>query len=283
MKRVVIRQICLILLFVCAFTGIVFAAPPERIVSLAPSVTEILYDLGLGDRIAAVTTFCDYPPEARKKPTVGGYANPSLESIVAARPDIVVMIDEGNPSEIFERLKRLNINTYVFRAKRLNELPQGMRELGIVLGVKNQAFKRAERIERVIRSYEEKLKKASKNRRRKAIFIVQPEPLIVAGPGTVIDDALSLLGLQNIASGADSRYPKYSIEEMIRRSPDFIFIGQGPMTRQNARSLLRKIGRLDAVRNGRIYYTSEDLYRLTPKAVRGIKEIAGYLGRKRAR
>jgi len=282
-KHDVIRQIFLAVLSVWAFTGIAFSAPPERIVSLAPSVTEILYDLGLGDRIVAVTAFCDYPPEAKKKPTVGGYANPSLEAVVAARPDIVVMIDEGNPPEIFERLKKLNINTYVFRAKRLRELPQGMRELGIALGVRNQAFRRAERIEKVIRNCEKKLKKASKNRPPKAIFIVQPEPLIVAGPGTVIDDALSLLGLQNIASGADSRYPKYSIEEMIRRSPDFIFIGQGPMTRQNAQNLLRKIRRLDAVRNGRVYYTSEDLYRVTPKAVRGMEEIAGFIAGKRGR
>ncbi len=277
------RQICLTLSFVCAFTGIAFAAPPERIVSLAPNVTEILYDLGLGDRIVAVTTFCDYPPEAAKKPKVGGFSNPSLEAIVAASPDMVVMTDEGNPAEIFERLKKLNINTYVFRAKRLSELPQGMRDLGVALGVRNQAFKRAERVEKVIRSYEEKLKKASQSRLKKAIFIIQPGPLIVAGPGTVIDDALNLLGLQNIASDGDSRYPKYSIEELIRRSPDIIFIGQGPMTKQNAQNLLKKIGRLDAVRKGRVYYTSEDLYRLTPKAVRGIEEIAGYLGRKRAR
>jgi len=274
-----LRKMCLALLFLWAFTGIASSATPERIVSLAPNVTEILYDLGLGDRIVAVTTFCDYPPEANTKPKVGGFSNPSLEAIVAARPDMVVMTDDGNPPEIFERLKKLKIKTYVFTAKRLNELPQGMRELGVALDVKNTAFKRAERVERVIRSYEKKLKKPSQSRLKKAIFIIQPEPLIVAGPGTVIDDALKLLGLQNIASGADSRYPKYSIEELIRRSPDIIFIGRGPMTGENAKSLLRKIGSLDAVMKGRVYYTSEDLYRLTPKVVHGIDEIAGYSGR----
>jgi iron complex transport system substrate-binding protein len=279
MRQVMMRQSCLALVFLWAFTGIAFSAPPERIVSLAPNVTEILYDLGLGDRIVAVTTFCDYPPEANAKPKIGGFSNPSIEAIVAARPDMVVMTDDGNPPEIFERLKKLKINTYVFRAKRLGELPQGMRDLGISLGVKDQAFRRAERVERVIRSYEKKLKKTSHGRLKKAIFIIQPEPLIVAGKGTVIDDALKLLGLQNIASDGDSRYPKYSIEELIRRSPDIIFIGQGPMTRENAKSLLRKLGRLDAVMKGRIYYTSEDLYRLTPKVVHGIDEIAGHSGR----
>jgi iron complex transport system substrate-binding protein len=274
-----IRKIFLIMVFLWIFAGVAFSAPPVRIISLAPNITEILYDLGLADRIVAVTNFCDYPPEVSAKLKIGGFSNPSIEAIVAARPDMVVMTDDGNPPEVFERLKKLGINTYVFRAKRLSELPQGMRELGTSLGIKNQAFKRAERIERVIRDYEKKLKKASHGRLKKAIFIIQPEPLIVAGPGTVIDDALKLLGLQNIASDGDSRYPKFSIEELIRRSPDIIFIGQGPMTRENAKSLLRKISSLDAVMKGRIYYTSESLYRLTPKVVHGIEEIADYLGR----
>jgi iron complex transport system substrate-binding protein len=274
------RHIGLAMVFLGVFTGIAYSAPPERIVSLAPNVTEILYDLGLGDRIVAVTTFCDYPPEANEKPKIGGFSNPSIEAIVAARPDMVVMTDDGNPPEVFERLKKLKIKTFVFRAKRLSELPQGMRELGTSLGVKNQAFNRAERIEKVIRSYEKKPKKDAQCRLKKAIFIIQPEPLIVAGQGTVIDDALQLLGLQNIASDGESRYPKYSIEELIRRSPDIIFIGKGPMTGESAKNLLRRIGRSDAVRKGCVYYTSESLYRLTPRVVYGIEEIAAFLGRR---
>ena len=131
----------LIILLWVSLSGIVFASPPGRIVSLAPSVTEILYDLGLGDQIIAVTTFCDYPPEAMAKPKIGGYSNPSIESIVAMKPDLVVMIDDGNPIEIQDRLKKLDIRTYVFRAKRLKELPQGIRDLGTALGIRDRAFK----------------------------------------------------------------------------------------------------------------------------------------------
>jgi iron complex transport system substrate-binding protein len=267
-----------ILIFLC---GEAFSAPPGRIVSLAPSVTEILYDLGLGDRIAAVTTFCDYPPQALQKPKIGGYSNPSIETIVAMRPDLVVMIDDGNPLEIRDRLKKLHINTYVFRAKRLTELPQGIRDLGIALGIKDRAFKRANRIEKELRQYERKTQKLSPRAvRKKVLFIIQPEPLIVAGPGTVIDDALKLLGVQNIAGSAASSYPKYSIEDVIRHSPDVIFIGNAPgMTGETSKGLFRRLNSLDAVKKGRVYYTSELLYRLTPKAISGIEEIAGYLGR----
>ena len=269
----------LIILLWVSLSGIVFASPPGRIVSLAPSVTEILYDLGLGDQIIAVTTFCDYPPEAMDKPKIGGYSNPSIESIVAMKPDLVVMIDDGNPIEIQDRLKKLDIKTYVFRAKRLKELPQGIRDLGIVLGIRDRAFKRAARVENVIHKYERQARKSPPRYfRKKAIFIIQPEPLIVAGPDTIIDDALKLLGLQNIASDATSPYPKYSIEEVIRQSPDIIFMGQGPMTRKISKGLIRRLGSLEAIKKERVYYTSESLYRLTPKVISGIEEIAGYLG-----
>jgi len=271
----------LIIAILIFLSGTALSAPPGRIVSLAPSVTEILYDLGLGDRIAAVTTFCDYPPQALKKPKIGGYSNPSIETIVAMRPDLVVMIDDGNPLEIRDRLKKLHINTYIFRAKRLTELPQGIRDLGIALGIKDRAFKRANRIEKEIRQHERKSQKLSPHTaRKKVLFIIQPEPLIVAGPDTVIDDALKLLGVQNIAGNAASSYPKYSIEDVIRYSPDVIFIGHAPgMTGDTAKGLFRRLNSLDAVKKGRVYYTSESLYRLTPKAISGIEEIAGYLGR----
>ena len=269
----------LIILLWVSLSGIVFASPPGRIVSLAPSVTEILYDLGLGDQIIAVTTFCDYPPQAMDKPKIGGYSNPSIESIVAMKPDLVVMIDDGNPIEIQDRLKKLDIKTYVFRAKRLKELPQGIRDLGIVLGIRDRAFKRAAKVENVIHKYERQAQKSPPRYfRKKAIFIIQPEPLIVAGPDTIIDDALKLLGLQNIASDATSPYPKYSIEEVIRQSPDIIFMGQGPMTREISKGLLRRLGSVEAIKKARVYYTSESLYRLTPKVISGIEEIAGYLG-----
>ena len=259
-------------------SGTAFSAPPGRIVSLAPSITEILYDLGLEDRIVAVTIYCDYPPRAKEKPKIGAFSNPSLEAIIAATPDLVVMADEGNPMEIRNRLKKLGINTYVFRAKRLVELPQGIRDLGVVLGIRDQAFKRAEKIERQIRKYERNIQKSPPRYfNKKAIFIIQPEPLVVAGPKTVIDDAFKLLGLQNIASDAGSRYPKYSIEELIRRSPDIIFMGKGIMTKESSKSLLRRLGMLDAVKKGRIYYTSEALYRLAPTAIAGIDEIASFL------
>lgn len=273
----ILRKIFSIFFFWLIFSGFAFCAPPARIVSLAPSLTEILYNLGLKDNIVAVTNFCDYPPEVAAVPKIGGFSNPSLEAIISVKPDIVVMSEDGNPPDINDRLKRLGIKTYVFKARRIAELPLGMRELGIALGVSKMADKRAKRVEQVIKDYENRTKRKSDDSRKKAIFIISPEPLIVAGPGTVIDDALQLLGLENIAWDTSARYPKYSIEELISRSPDYIFIGKGQMTPESSLKLEKRLASLKAIKKGRIYYTSESLYRLSPRVVEGIEEIAGYI------
>ena len=102
------------------------AAPPKRIISLAPSTTEILFALGLGDRIVGVTTFCDYPEAAKTKAKIGGMSNPSLEAIVSLKPDLVVMTTDGNPQEVEERLRDMKIKTFVFTARMLRELPGGI-------------------------------------------------------------------------------------------------------------------------------------------------------------
>lgn len=282
MKKRFLRRISvslLVLSCVLIECGSAFCAPPVRIVSLAPSVTEILFDLGAGDQIAAVTDFCDYPEAAKRKPKIGGFANPSLEAIVSARPDLVIMTEDGSPLEFYQRLRKFGIHTYVFRAKRLADLPQGIRDLGTALGMKGRAEKRASDIEKQLAALEKKTKFSTRGKKsRKALFVIHPEPLLVAGRETVIDDALKLLKLNNMAADAGPQYPKYTIEEIIRRSPDVIFIGRGPMSANLSKNLMKRLETLEAVRRGRVYYTSELLYRLTPRTILGIEEIAACPG-----
>lgn len=259
------------------------ASPPKRIVSLAPSVTEILFAMGLGDNIVGVTSFCDYPEEAKKKQKIGGMSNPSLEAVVSLKPDIVVMTTDGNPKEFEERLRSLKIPTYVFTARRLAELSQGIRELGRALGVKNKADKLANVIEDDIgRVKKSSLVSRSSSRKKKILYIVWPEPLIVAGPGTVIDDAITLLGEVNIAQGAAAAYPKYSIEEVIRQAPEVIIIGKGSGMDMMAvsRGVLKRMTSVPAVKSGAVCYLGDGLYRLGPRVVQGIKELAECLNQK---
>lgn len=265
----------------------VYAELPDRIVSLAPSTTEILFAMGLGNRIVGVTNFCDYPEEAKKKSKIGGMSNPSLEAVVTLKPDIVVMTTDGNPKEFEERLRSLKIKTYIFKARQLSELPQGIREMGLALGVKEKADTLAKEIETAINRFIIE-KQATSNisspvtrrssPKKKVLFIIWPEPLIVAGRGTAIDDAITLLGGENIASKTKVPYPKYSIEEVIRQSPDVIFIGKGHINMNEvSRGLLKRIAIVPAVKNGAVFYISDSLYRLGPRVVKGIEEIAGCL------
>jgi iron complex transport system substrate-binding protein len=253
------------------------AGAPERIVSLAPSVTETLFAMGLGERIVAVTTFCDYPPEAREKPRIGGMSNPSLEAIVSARPDMVVMTTDGNPPEIEDQLDALGIETYVFTARRMAGLPGAVREAGQALGAGDGAEELATRLESALRAYRHQGPSRGQGPGRgRALFVIWPEPLVVAGPGTVIDDALGLLGYENVAGGAVTNYPKYSLEEALRRQPEVIFIGLGMGREDMAELASRFLERLEntpAVRDGRVHLVSDHLFRFGPRVVPGMEEL----------
>ncbi len=252
------------------------ATPPRRIVSLAPSMTEILYALGLGDNIVGVTTFCDYPEEAKKKPKIGGMSNPSLEAVISLKPDIVVLTTDGNPKEFEERLVELKIRTYVFEARRLSELPEGIRALAIALNAPERGERLAREIENGIRRKSGSSRLAPHTSRKKVLFIVWPEPLIVAGPGTAMDDAITLLGHENIAAPAKSSYPKYSLEEAIREAPEVLIIGKGSGMDMHAVSqgILQKLATVPAVKNGKVCFLGDGLYRLGPRVIRGIEELA---------
>lgn len=253
---------------------------PNRIISLAPNMTELLFALGLGDRIVGVTTFCDYPPESRRRPKIGGMSNPSLEAVVALRPDMVVMTIDGNPKEFEERLRSLGIKTYIFRTKQIGKFSEGIRDLGIAMGVPERSEKLATEIEVSLNN----LGKSSNIthrllRKKKVLFIVWPAPLIVAGQGSIANDALTILGAENIAAGTKSAYPKFSIEEILRKAPDVIFIGRGKGMQEVSAGLLRRLKTVPAVKNGRVFYVGDYLYRLTPRTIKGIEELEGILDR----
>lgn len=246
---------------------------------MAPNITEILYDLGVKERIVGVTDYCDYPPEAREKPKVGGFANPSLETLVAMGPDLVFLNEDGNPRELVRRLRSLGIETYLFGTTRIRDLPREIRAMGGVLGVGAAAEERAARLE-------DRLSRLGRGRQRpvqgnpKGIFIVQSAPLIAAGSGTVGDDALLLLGLGNVAATKAGKYPKFSLEEIVRLGPEFLFFSRGRGMQEEARGLLARLSFLEAVRQGRIFFVDETFYRLGPRLVPCLESLAREISRR---
>jgi iron complex transport system substrate-binding protein len=274
-SRIKQSAVILMIFSLCMTSSVSSGEVPRRIVSLAPNVTEILFALGLGDNIVGVTSFCDYPAEAKKKTQIGGMSNPSLEAVVSLKPDIVILTTDGNPKEFKTRLDSLRIKTYVIQARRIQDLPQGIRDLGSALETNKKADLLADEIEQTIKKFNSR---KTPEQRQKVLFIVWPEPLIAAGPGTVIDDAIKLVGAENIAGRAKAEYPKYSVEDILRTSPDLIIVGKGMVdVKKVSEGLLKRIKILPAVKNNKVHFVSDDLYRLGPRTVRGIDEIAGLI------
>ncbi len=243
---------------------------PKRIISLAPNVTETLYALGMGPRIIAVSRQCDYPNAVRVKQRVGDMVNPSLEAIVSLTPDLVILTDDGNPRLIWERLRELQIPTHVFRPRRLQDLAPEIRRLGAVLEIPHEADRLARNIERELTHYGGI---QNKGKKRTALFLIQMNPLIAAGPGTVIDDIFRLLALQNVAAQARVSYPTYSREDLMNFNPDVIFAGHGISL-----DAIRSWKELAAVRHGYLFEISDTIFRMGPRITQGIREMAAIIG-----
>ena len=273
--REVLLSICLAMVFVFGMPmADAEAKAPQRIVSLAPAVTEILFEIGLGDRLVGVTNVCDRPEAARKKARVGNMASPSLEAIAALKPDLVIVASKENPKELVKRLETLRIKTHLFKTTSLNDLPSEIRSLGKAVGAERGTAKMAKGIEKALRH---SLKTASGNnvsKGRKVMFVVWTNPVTLAGPGTIINDAVAGMGMKNIAADSKAPYPHYSLESIIAGKPDLIIMGAGsPGMKLHPDQFLKRIGMLEAVRKGRICYTSDALFRPGPRIAEGISEL----------
>lgn len=243
-------------------------AEPERIVSLAPNVTETLYYLRAGDKIKGVTDFCDWPEDVKSKTRVGGMLNPSFEKIVSLKPDMVIISKDGTPKEVYLRFKKLKMNIYVFNTRYIRELPQEIIKLG-------QAIAREEESIKVAREFNEEINKLRKSfNNQRALFIIWLEPLIVAGTNSHIHEIMEILGLKNIAHDVPYTFNQINIEEIIKRDPEIIFIGKGHFPEEYTKNFLSKIKHTTAVKKGQIYYITDRIYHLSPRIVEGIKEMS---------
>ncbi|WP_305046852.1 ABC transporter substrate-binding protein [Geoalkalibacter sp.] len=246
--------------------------PQQRIVSLAPALTELLFALGFDEQIVGVSAFCDHPSQARQRPSVGGMANPSLEAIVALKPDLVVMTTDGNSRETAERLEAFGIRTLIFRTRRLLEMPAAFQVFGEQLGVPGAANALAQDLQNSFTTYAAAAAHSSADK-RKALFVIWPEPLVVAGPATLIDDALTLLGVDNIAADTAVAYPRFSLEEALRRAPQVVIFGSGRGMEQQAEGLLQQFSTLPSAQNLSVCFVGDALYRSGPRLGEGLAEL----------
>ncbi len=233
----------------------------QRIISLAPSVTETIYYLNAIDRVVAVSNYCKWPEEIKDKPKAGGMLNPSYEKILALKPDLVIISKDVTPKEVYQRLVNLGLKVHVYAPKSLKNMPEEVERLGIAIGKEKEAKSIAYEFQKNIK----KIKKIFKW--QKALFIIWANPLTVAGKTSHINEVMNLLGLINISESSS-----INIERIIKMNPDIIFFGVGHRS-SVSEDLILKLKDTNAVKNGKVYYISDKIYHLSPRIIEGIEEI----------
>ena len=233
------------------------AKAPSRVISLAPSITEILYAIGLGDRLVGVTPFCDYPPDARLKPKVG-YVRPNLESIVALQPDLILAPGEIMRADVLGKLEHLKIPTFILQAKTVEDIFSHVQTLGRMLGRSAVADKTATTLRRRI---VELTSRTEGLPRPRVLYVLNSDPLITVGPGSFIHQLIEMAGGTNVASAAQTSYPRLSMEAVIKEDPELIVFpsGEAEGIPEDEQQRWRRWNTLSAVKHDRFYRISADL------------------------
>jgi len=272
-------------LFLAAATALV-AAPPQRIVSTAPSITELLYALGLGERVVGVTNYCHYPPEARLKPKIGDYTSPNLEAIAALKPDLVIL--QTNPIRLAERLQALHLKTLEINQDNIAALYNSFRVAGAATGTETEAA-------RLIDSVRGKLaqirQRASSLPRTHMMFVIGRTPnrlegLVVVGKASYLNEIMETAGGENVFKDAPALYPSVPLEEVLARNPQVI-VDMGDhadtenVTAEEGRrvvELWQRMSSLDAVKQHRVFAVASDIFVVPgPRIVNAAEAFFGML------
>lgn len=251
-------------------------ALPQRIVSLSPNLTEILFALGLDDRVAAVSSNCDWPAEAKTKPKVGTFWQPNTEAIIAARPDLVVCESFEQQKMVANTLRRTGFNILTLRVESIGELFSAIEKIGCAAGCSPAAEQLATSIRNRLDQLREMSSSAGKVR---ALWVVQTEPLRIAGVNTFVNEIIELAGGQNVIAPTIDQYPSVGTEEIISCGAEVII--QSAMGTENihkqqiaAEQFWSRFANLPAVRNKRIYVIDADtVLRLGPRLPQGLQTV----------
>jgi len=255
---------------------IYLAKTPVRIVSLAPSVTEMLFAIGAGEQVVGVTQFCDYPLEAQTRPKVG-YTHPNLESIIALQPDLVVASREFIRADVLGKFEQLKVPVFILEARTIEDVLSHIQTLGRMLDRGVAANQVAVDMRRRIDEIRVRLNGVSPLR---SLYVINSQPLITVGPGSFIHQLIELAGGINIAAGATAPYPRLNMEAVIKEDPEVIVFpsGNAEGIPESDQQLWRRWNMLSAVRQERMYTISSNLLnRPGPRIVQGVEQLAKIL------
>jgi iron complex transport system substrate-binding protein len=256
---------------------VVFPHPPQRIVSLAPNITEILFYLGLDEEIVGVSIHCNFPEKAKSKVRVGSYISLDFEKITFLKPDLVIATGAGNTRDMVDRLGKLGFPTYVIFPKNFNDILKSIDHLGQVVGREKEAMG----IILGIKQRRQRVIELTKGLSGPKVFLqIGEAPIVTVGKGSFADDLIHLAGGENIAGKEKEMYPRLGMEEILKRSPEVILISS-MNPKGDYQRVLQEWSRwkmIPAVKNGRVHLIDSDLIdRPSPRIIDGLEEIARIL------
>ncbi len=249
---------------------------PQRIVSLVPAGTEILFALGLGEKVAGVTEYCDYPAEAASKPKMGGFSTPSSELIVAAQPNLVLATVIHK--DFIRQLEGAGLKVVAFEATSLSEVLEKIRLIGQVTGAAAQAEQLVDSMQKRIDKVSAQVSGLSEAQKPKVFFEIWPDPLTTGGAKSFLNSLITAAGGKNIAGDIERDWVTYSAEMLLARNPEVIIFSHHGDSRQTVEDIKARQGweQVAAVKNNRIGYIEDEnlIVRAGPRVVEGLERIA---------
>ncbi len=255
---------------------IYLAKPPARIVSLAPSITEMLFAIGVGEAVVGVTDFCDYPPEALSKPKVG-YSNPNMESLLALRPDLIVAPGHFLKPDAIVKLEQLKVPVFILVEKNVEDIFVHIQTLGRIVGRSPSADTVAMELRRDVAAITQRVQNKPRIR---MLYVLNSQPLITVGPGSFIDQLIGMAGGTNIAAKSTMPYPRLSMESVLQEDPEVLVfpVGKAEGIPDHEQQAWRQWSTMTAVKRGRLHQVSADwLNRPGPRIAKGLESLAAIL------
>lgn len=277
MKKLFILTVLLLPLFAQASEQ----SPAKRIIALSPHGVELLFSLGVGDRIIATTDYADYPEAAKNIERVGGYHGIQIERIVMLQPDLIVAWADGNKAEEIEKLIALGLPVYESHTKNLNEIKSELKTLGKLTGTQEKAKTLVEEFERFIA----KTKKKNENKEKISFFYqLWQNPIQTISEHSWINEIMALCGGQNIITREkyDIGYPQIGIETVLVNKPQVIIIPSEHGAGINVDSIWNNWQEIPAVKNKHIFKINGDiLHRFSLRVIQGIDQTCSLFDKAR--
>ncbi len=228
----------------------------QKIISLAPHITELLFSLGVGKRIVGTVSYSDYPAQAKEIRRIGDAANLDMEAILALAPDLIIAWQSGTPESALSQLESLGFTVHAVPTRGLSGIAENIRELGELVGEVGRAEEQAAEFARQI----SQLKKRYHPQEKLSVFYqIWHQPLMTINGEHAIDDVIEVCGGVNLFAGLSTLAPQVGLESVIQRNPDVILISSGASISGDAVQMWRKWNNISAVKNDRIYLIPWDL------------------------